>query len=260
MAISNFSYYITRELFKENVLTKDSSILEFGEANWYNDIDPGELEKDINTFVTDISARTVLLDDLKTCFAIVAEEERLFGLAKIFYRLFYQSRTIEAVDLHGATARFRHDLNNPFAMDEQVDVTVNNGTAEHVFNVGEVFASMHRATKPGGLMVHEGPLVRGWVDHGFFNFQPTLFFDLARANNYSMLFFAGQSGATIKLTRLNTRKEARDFASSDGFPNNPAFMVFLRKAGTDSEFEVPRQGYYDDEMRDELEEAWRRSR
>lgn len=49
-----------------------------------------------------------------------------------------------------------------------------------------VFKVIHDLTRKGGLMLHAGPFL-GAIDHGFFSYQPNLFWALARFNSYEML-------------------------------------------------------------------------
>jgi hypothetical protein len=66
------------------------------------------------------------------------------------------------------------------------DLVINCGTTEHVLNQINSFRVIHDATRVGGLMYHSLPMV-GYMDHGYFNYNPRLFLDLARANEYSIL-------------------------------------------------------------------------
>jgi SAM-dependent methyltransferase len=98
------------------------------------------------------------------------------------YALFGYER-YRSVDLMDPRADWKLDLNYPMRLPERFDLVTNFGTAEHVFNIAAVFRSMHDALKPGGVGLHILPTF-GEVDHGFFNIHPTLYFDIARANNY----------------------------------------------------------------------------
>lgn len=77
------------------------------------------------------------------------------------------------------------DCNEPFKLPERFDVVTNFGTAEHVFNIAAVFRSIHDALKPGGVALHVLPTF-GDINHGFYNIHPTVYLDLAAANNYEI--------------------------------------------------------------------------
>ena len=83
------------------------------------------------------------------------------------------------------------DLNRNFSrdynFDDQFDLVTNNGTGEHVFDQKIVFENMHNLTKVGGIMLNILPFSLS-INHGFFNFQPVLFRDLAYANDYNWCF------------------------------------------------------------------------
>ncbi len=82
------------------------------------------------------------------------------------------------------------DLNRDLAADYDFhatfDLVTNLGTGEHVFDQRRVFENIHNLTKPGGLMLHVMPFVN-WINHGFYNFNPVLYADLAAANDYGIL-------------------------------------------------------------------------
>jgi putative sugar O-methyltransferase len=99
-----------------------------------------------------------------------------------FYRLFGIER-YRSADLIDGRADWKRDFNESFRLREQFDVATNFGTAEHVFNIGNMFRSMHDALRPGGVALHILPTF-GDIDHGFFNIHPTAYFDLAAANDY----------------------------------------------------------------------------
>ncbi len=258
MAITKITYTVTQMLFEDQFLPPAARILEFGEANWYGDVSNEDLSADIGKYVTDDREQKDLLALLTRANAS-DEQTRMFDTAKIFYRLYYGCKAVQAIDLNGTEASTPHDLNEELIRDDLFDVTINNGTAEHVFFAGRVFQSMHRCTKPGGLMVHQGPLINGWVDHGFYNFQPTLFFDLARHNNYDTLFFVGQNDP-FGLVQVNAPEDIPALTKSPDFPANPTFFVVFRKSDRESDFSIPMQGYYAGALSDAGREAWRQER
>jgi SAM-dependent methyltransferase len=84
------------------------------------------------------------------------------------------------------------DLNKPiqgrhYDLMGRFDLVTNNGTGEHIFNQDAVFQNVHDLAKVGGAMLHILPM-SPWVNHGFYNYNPVLFRDLAVANGYEWLF------------------------------------------------------------------------
>lgn len=119
-----------------------------------------------------------LLDDI-----FHGEAARSDGIPA-FYRLFGLDRYY-SLDLLDARADLIRDFNQPVILSEQFDLATNFGTAEHVFNIGQLFRSIHDAIRPGGIALHVLPAF-GDVNHGFYNIHPTIYFDLATANGYTI--------------------------------------------------------------------------
>jgi SAM-dependent methyltransferase len=89
-------------------------------------------------------------------------------------------------DSSDARATVKLDLNRPLEPSRRFDVVTNFGTAEHVFNIGEVFRTVHKLTRPGGVMLHNLPAL-GHIDHGFWNIHPKTYVSLAEDNGYELL-------------------------------------------------------------------------
>lgn len=109
----------------------------------------------------------------------------------LYERLGYSRyECIDATDLHGARI---FDLNcnvaQEYGFTDQFDVVTNLGTAEHCFNQYEVFRNIHEMCKVGGYIIHAAPCA-GNVNHGFFNYHPRFFADLAAANKYRIVRLA----------------------------------------------------------------------
>jgi 2-polyprenyl-3-methyl-5-hydroxy-6-metoxy-1,4-benzoquinol methylase len=76
------------------------------------------------------------------------------------------------------------DLNYPEDWPEKYDVVIDGGTAEHCFNVGQVFANILSAVRPdGGIVVHVNPL--NMMNHGFWNISPTAYADFRQVVEYT---------------------------------------------------------------------------
>jgi hypothetical protein len=87
------------------------------------------------------------------------------------------------------------DLNQPEREPFRIpryDIVLDVGTAEHCFQIGQALLNMARMVKIGGYVIHENPA--NWGNHGFYNLNPTLFFD-----------FYEQNGFTVKDLRLVAR-------------------------------------------------------
>ena len=81
---------------------------------------------------------------------------------------------------------------------------VNNGTGEHVFNQHNLFENMHNLTKENGLILNILPFI-DWINHGFYNYNPLLFADLAASNNYEVInmSIANRDGNELSINNKN---------------------------------------------------------
>lgn len=77
------------------------------------------------------------------------------------------------------------DLNQPLTHDleEAFGLVLDSGTLEHVFDVRQALENVARAARVGGWVLHLSPAAD--VDHGFYSFSPTLFYDLYEANGFT---------------------------------------------------------------------------
>jgi hypothetical protein len=80
------------------------------------------------------------------------------------------------------------DLNRPLPSDlyGRFNLVYDVGTSEHCFCTSEVLSNAVRLTKLGGRVIHHVPL-NNWVDHGSYQFSPTLLFDFYEANGFDEL-------------------------------------------------------------------------
>ncbi len=135
------------------------------------------------------------------------------------------------------------DLNLPISLGRQFDLVVNHGTAEHIFHIAQVFQTMHDHTLPGGLMLHESPFT-GWIDHGFYGLQPTLYYDLADTNGYGLLGMFVQDLSRGTLVQIRDREAVYKAAEAKEFPENSMLLVVLSKDKQERPFRTPIQGIY----------------
>lgn len=78
------------------------------------------------------------------------------------------------------------DLNHPVPADlhGRYDLVYDGGTMEHCFNCVAFLQNTIDLVKPGGRVIHHVP-VNNWVNHGFYQFSPTLFFDFYETNGFT---------------------------------------------------------------------------
>lgn len=149
-----------------------------------------------------------------------------------------------ALDVNTAKDAVIADLNYPVEMGP-FDLVTNNGTGEHLWNQHQVFKNAHDLCKHEGVMVHILPFTP-WVNHGFFNYNPILFRDLAAANDYEILiqWIGDRTGRIVELgdwayidKRPTQLIDALNTFSKD------VFCVFAYRK-TNGMFCIPFQGKY----------------
>jgi SAM-dependent methyltransferase len=89
------------------------------------------------------------------------------------------------------SARHIHDLNSsepPQNLLGSFDVIIDGGTIEHVFHLPNVLNSIHKMLRTHGRTIHMSPS-SNHIDHGFYMFSPTLFWDFYHTNRYEINLF-----------------------------------------------------------------------
>lgn len=104
-----------------------------------------------------------------------------------FYGLFGVS-SYRSLDPFDDRADYRYDLGRFVPVFGRYDIITNFGTAEHVFNIANVFGTAHRLLSDGGLLLNVLPAY-GDIDHGFFNVHPVLFRTMAQHSGYEICDF-----------------------------------------------------------------------
>ena len=254
MAISTTHYLIVRDLFLHGLLPRGGAVLEIGEANWY-DLDPFALVEDVQKFVPDPARAEVLTNRLHEL-VDTKPDGYLFGIAKVFYEIFFSPSEMQSIDFGGTSVSLKLDLNAPIVLNRKFDISINHGTAEHIFNIAQVFMTMHQYTVPGGMMIHESPFT-GWIEHGFYNLQPTLFFDLCEFNRYAMYGMFVQDLTTRTVLQIRTREDVYELAKEKKLPENSMLFTILKKHEEDRPFQIPIQGYYRKSLPLAGNKAWR---
>jgi SAM-dependent methyltransferase len=253
MALTAVDYKVFMALREGGALPPNPSVLELGESEWYGDV-PDEVLADTIDRLVEPGRRRELKDRLAAISA-GASPQKSWDLAKLFYAIFLDYRKITAIDFHGTPGALKLDLNQPIALGEQYDILINGGTAEHVFDIRQFFSSCHQVTRPGGLMLHLLPFL-GWLEHGFYNFNPTFFWDLAQANGYTVVLLAYTEITPARVVALRSREQLLEMARAGGLGQTAMLYAVLRKPEAEAEFRIPMQGVYAGGVSGEVMEAW----
>lgn len=89
------------------------------------------------------------------------------------------------------SAQYVFDLNQPDPPSELIgafDVIADSGTIEHVFHLPNAFRNIFKMLKPNGRVIHLAPS-SNYIDHGFYMFSPTLFWDFYTTNKFEINTF-----------------------------------------------------------------------
>jgi hypothetical protein len=81
-----------------------------------------------------------------------------------------------------------HDFNLPIPENfhEKYDAIYDGGTTEHIFDFPQCLKNIYKMLKRGGVIMHASP-ANNYVDHGFYSFSPTVFYDYYTANGFEIL-------------------------------------------------------------------------
>jgi hypothetical protein len=171
-------------------------------------------------------------------------------LTEAFYKAAGFAR-YEAIDINSRFGSMIMDLNldldRHYGFRRTCALVVNTGTSEHVFNQAAFLRNAHNLAAPGGLMLHVVPFT-GYMNHGFYNYQPGFFYDLAAANGYALerLRLADRDGVIADLRAPSDL--AAHFAPFLGLAarndRSNTFLVALLRRLDASEFVIPCQGRY----------------
>ena len=178
----------------------------------------------------------------------------------------------QSIDINGAYDSYEFDLNlnivDTYDFQKKYDLVINNGTGEHVFNQANLYINMHNLTKKNGLMLNILPFI-DWINHGFYNYNPIFFGDLAASNNYEILklTMANRDGTElifprehmnvfyeqIKRGRLDSEFRGIIEKVKKDIGENILLVVILKKLSDDG-FNTPLQGKYLSDIQDKKTE------
>ena len=183
-----------------------------------------------------------------------------FTTKDYFYSIGFKD--YKSIDINGAYGSFQFDLNKDISkmynFNKKYDLVINNGTGEHVFNQYALFLNLHNLTNINGIMLNILPFI-DWINHGFYNFNPIFFADLAASNNYEIIkiSLANRNGSELRLNDENLSilfeqikpnrndskfKKMIDVAKTK-LGRNILVVVITRKLSKNT-FKIPLQGKY----------------
>lgn len=159
-----------------------------------------------------------------------------------------ESLALDVSGFEGAEIVF--DLNEeqtPADLMGRFDAVFNGGTIEHVFHVPNALSHLTRMLRTDGLAIHLSPC-HNWVDHGFYQFGPTLFFDYYEAARFlpleSALFLFDRNGQSPWRV-LPAPPQAFGAGLSGTFDGSVGLHLFMARKKVDAiDTAVPVQSLY----------------
>ena len=163
--------------------------------------------------------------------------------------------------------RIVHNLNDPIpnALRSRFDLVVDGGTVEHVFDIKVALSSVHTMLRPLGTIIHLA-VMNNFINHGFYQFSPTLFFSVYRTNGYKNFSFdvtknrkiINANGKRVETSHIYSSEPFQDevsigmacriiFSNTDINDQLP-LMFSAQKAESNTAFKSPIQAFYDPEL------------
>jgi hypothetical protein len=168
--------------------------------------------------------------------------------APFYQRLGFEAEeSIDISDFEGCTHVFDLNVHGvPAALAERFDAVYNGGTLEHVFDLRAGLRNVFELLREGGIAIHAGP-ANGWVDHGFYQFSPTLLLDYYFANRFDILetrLIQTHPGNPDAALVHSYTPGAFDGRSQDDFGGQWLFYATFRKRLGSTWDAIPQQRVY----------------
>ena len=178
-------------------------------------------------------------DDARAVWAyhgLAGVEDPLYETIAFFNALGVEAHAIDVARVRGGETLV--DLNAPLPRElaRRHDLVVDTGTCEHCFNVGQAFMNACEALAEGGILVHAAPLTR--VNHGFWNFSPTVYPDFMEANGFHLQVLTGVAGDLAGGMRTFAVDPVARF---DPPPNAALYVIAERREVRDLRWPVQRK-------------------
>lgn len=230
MGIGLKNLYRLRDLGELGLLSAGDSIIELGAQELYCKGGEEQLADFIHYFA---SRQKPGSDPADTAADITRIADRGFA-SELFKACGFEYQALDIFDGKDITL---FDLNldtPPPSFVGKFDLVTNFGTTEHVLNQYLAFKTMHELAKPGGVIYHDLPL-GGYHLHGYFNYNPMFFEQLAAANDYEVLFYWFSSNESP--TNSATRQMKDHGYSANGWIDRG--VEFVLKKTSDHPFRLP---------------------
>jgi len=171
---------------------------------------------------------------------------------------FKKIHSVDVSDYESST--FVHDLNLPLPKQWSAvyDVIIDGGTSEHVFSLPQVLSNIHKMLKANGQIIHLNPSTNH-VDHGFYMFSPSLFYNYYKENGYQVLtsyFFKYRSSCRGKWKVYDYQPGMLDDLSFGGFGKGMWGIFLVARKNAHATYDrIPQQAEYYFENREKNQQS-----
>lgn len=128
--------------------------------------------------VCDLAAEPLPDNDIEMAGCHIPNDRAFFG---------HLGLAVQSLDLSDFEhADIIHDLNLPVPeeLKGRFKTVIDAGTLEHVFDLRQGFRNVADLLAPGGRVIHISP-ANNYMNHGFWQFSPTMLHDFYEANGFS---------------------------------------------------------------------------
>jgi len=161
----------------------------------------------------------------------------IFDAKSLFSELGYTLDVLDVQIVRGDEILVDLNFPLPAAFDRSYDLVLDTGTCEHCFHIGQAALNLASLVREGGLIVQAMPL--NSYNHGFYNVNPTWFFDFYAENGFEILYFQGASDVVTNPTLF----EPPPFDRFRRAPDNSILLMVAKRTRL-SELKVPMQRKY----------------
>jgi hypothetical protein len=127
-----------------------------------------------------------------------------------------------SIDVNGKNDSKIWDMGDVIKTSKRFDLVVDAGCGEHIKNLYQCFANIHKLTKVGGFMLHENPRTGNWPEHGHHYFAESFYIELAALTGYKILELKNTVAAHNHESGNNVfclmQKLKEDFIEREQFP------------------------------------------
>ncbi len=191
--------------------------------------------------VPSLAMRNDLMTALRTHGLTEAELPTIYETVAFFAGLGVDLDCVDIARTRGFERVVDLNLKLPADLDNAHGLVLDLGTTEHCFNFGQAIANAAGALAEGGCIMHVTPL--NMFNHGFFNFNPTLYADFYRQEGFEILMLNGINGdmKNPELFNVPTQKRFQD-------PPRDSVLVAVARRTKILPITWPIQGIYRDDV------------